>query len=153
MSGVTVVEMLDEALPAYDDALVRPAVSHLRSQDVRFHLSESALDWCDNGDDITVFTGTECRKMADYDGDYVLIAVDRTPVTDRFGLEAASPSKNERGHLETDEYGRAAVETIFAIGDVADEPILAHKASHEASSLPRPSLAKRRPPGRSTFRR
>ena len=130
-TGVTVVEMLDEAMPAYDDALTRPVVSRLRSQGVTFQLGEAALDWRENGDDITVFTEIEDGAMAEYDGEHVLVAVGRTPVTDGLGLEAAGLSTNEHGYIESDEYGRTDVETIFAVGDVTGEPMLAHKASHE----------------------
>jgi dihydrolipoamide dehydrogenase len=130
-TDVTIVEMLEEALPAYDDALSRPVVKRLQNLGVDFEFGEAALDWRDNGDDITVFTETEDGLMAEYDADQVLVAVGRTPVTDGLGLDAVGLSKNEQGFLETDAYGQTDVENIFAVGDVAGEPMLAHKASHE----------------------
>lgn len=130
-ADVTVVEMLDEALPRYDDALSRPVVERLRSHGVTFRFGEAALDWRDNGDGVTVFTETSDGEMAEYDGDRVLVAVGRTPVTDGLGLDSAGLSTNDRGFLETDRYGRTDVDAIYAIGDVAGEPMLAHKASHE----------------------
>jgi len=69
--------------------------------------------------------------MAEYDGDQVLVAVGRKPMTEGLGLEAAGLSTTELGFIKTDEYGQTDVETIFAVGDVAGEPMLAHKASHE----------------------
>jgi len=130
-SDVTVVEMLDQALSAYDDDLTRPVVSRLRDRGVSFEFGEAALDWRDNGDDITVFTEMDDGSLAEYDADCVLVAVGRTPVTDGLGLDAVGLSTTERGFLETDAYGRTDVETVFAVGDVTGEPMLAHKASHE----------------------
>ncbi|WP_276258930.1 dihydrolipoyl dehydrogenase [Haloglomus litoreum] len=130
-ADVTVIEMLDEALAAYDDDLSRPVVKQLRSLGVSFRFGEAALDWRENGDDITVFTETEGGEMNEYQGDRALVAVGRAPVTDGLGLDALGLSTTERGFIETDERGATDVANVYAVGDVAGEPMLAHKATHE----------------------
>jgi dihydrolipoamide dehydrogenase len=130
-ADVTVVEMLEEALPGYDEDLTQPVTKRLRSQGAAFQFGEAALEWRDDGDGVTVFTESEDGTLAEYPADRVLVAVGREPVTGGLGLESVSIETNERGSLETDGCGRTDVETVFAIGDVAGEPMLAHKASHE----------------------
>jgi len=128
---VTVVEMLNEAMPAFDRELTRPVVKRLRNQGVTFQFGEAAIDWRENDDDITVFTETEEGKMAEYDGEHALVAVGRTPVTDGLGLDTVGLSTNEQGFIETDDHRRTDVGSVYAVGDITGEPMLAHKASHE----------------------
>jgi dihydrolipoamide dehydrogenase len=62
----------------------------------------------------------------------VLVAVGRRPNSNIPGLEKTAVTVNAKGFIETDGQRRTAEPTIFAIGDLAGEPMLAHKASHEA---------------------
>jgi dihydrolipoamide dehydrogenase len=64
--------------------------------------------------------------------DYVLVAVGRRPNARIPGLERTRVQITDRGFIQTDAQRRTAEPTVFAIGDVAGEPMLAHKASHEA---------------------
>lgn len=130
-TDVTVIEMLDEALAAYDENLSQPVVKQLRSLGVTFQFGEAALDWQENGESITIFTETEDGEIAEYRSDKALVAVGRTPVTDGLGLNALGLSTSEPGFIETGRYGETNVENVFAVGDVAGEPMLAHKATHE----------------------
>ncbi|MFB6270173.1 MAG: FAD-dependent oxidoreductase, partial [Halobacterium sp.] len=66
-----------------------------------------------------------------YDADKVLVAVGREPVTDTLELDAVGLEPDEDGFLATDGQARTDVDHIFAVGDVAGEPMLAHKASKE----------------------
>ncbi|WP_207586181.1 FAD-dependent oxidoreductase [Halomontanus rarus] len=61
----------------------------------------------------------------------VLVAVGRTPVSDTLNLEEAGVETDERGFVQTDDRARTNVDHIFAVGDVAGEPMLAHKGSKE----------------------
>ena len=60
------------------------------------------------------------------------MAVGRRPNSEELGLESLAVSVNERGFIETNIQRRTSEPSIFAIGDVAGEPMLAHKATHEA---------------------
>src|SRR6185436_14032698 len=64
--------------------------------------------------------------------DRVLISVGRTPNSHGLGLEHTRVVLGERGFVQVDAARRTADEHIYAIGDIAGEPMLAHKASHEA---------------------
>ena len=130
-TDVTVVEMLDDVLPGYESDVKRIVRSRAEELGVEFHFGEGASDWYDNGDGVTVVTETEGGDESEYDGEGVLVAVGREPVTDTLELGAIGLEPNEDGFLETDEEARTGVEHVFAVGDVAGEPMLAHKASKE----------------------
>jgi dihydrolipoamide dehydrogenase len=76
------------------------------------------------------FEGEGAPKEAAYD--YVLVSIGRRPNAKIDGLDRTKVKVNDKGFIETDGQRRTAEPTIFAIGDVAGEPMLAHKASHEA---------------------
>jgi dihydrolipoamide dehydrogenase len=76
------------------------------------------------------FEGEGAPKEATYD--YVLFAIGRRPNATIGGLNKTQVKVDAKGFIETDGQRRTAEPTIFAIGDVAGEPMLAHKASHEA---------------------
>ena len=130
-TDVTVVEMLDSALPAYDDDITRVVRSRAADLGVDFRFGEGASEWRESGEGIEVVTETEDGETATYDADKVLVAVGREPVTDTVGLDAVGLDPDDGGFLPTDEEARTDVEHIFAVGDVAGEPMLAHKASAE----------------------
>ena len=66
-----------------------------------------------------------------FDYEKILIAIGRTPNSKHLNLEATSVDIDEQGFIRVDEYQRTSVATIFAIGDVSDNPMLAHKATHQ----------------------
>jgi dihydrolipoamide dehydrogenase len=130
-SAVTVVEMLDSVLPTYDERLTRPV--HDRATEIRIDLQfgERAVEWRKTGDGIVVVTQTDEGDRSEYPCDQVLVSVGREPVTDTVGLDALEVETDERGFLPTDDYCRTDLDHVYAVGDVAGEPMLAHKASHE----------------------
>ena len=136
---VTVIEMLEDILPGYEADLKRPVKKRAKELGVDFHFGQTASEWYEHGDGIRVVTepaATEAEAEADgggleLDAEKVLVAVGRAPVSDTLELEAAGVETDERGFLETDDRGRTNVEHIFAVGDVAGEPMLAHAGSYE----------------------
>jgi dihydrolipoamide dehydrogenase len=128
---VTVIEALDAALPGYGSDLTRPVRSHLEDLGVTFHFGEAASGYEDRGDGIAVTTENENGDTREYAADRVLVAVGREPVTDTVNPGALGLEPTDAGFLDTDEQARTAREHVFAVGDVAGEPMLAHKASAE----------------------
>ncbi|MFB6071982.1 MAG: dihydrolipoyl dehydrogenase [Halobacterium sp.] len=141
---VTVVEMLEEVLPAYQDDLAAPVKQRAEELGIDFHFGLAADHWEESGDGIVVAAeDREASKTPQADGEAVdgettefetekvLVAVGRQPVTDTLNLEAIGLEPNEDGRIETDDQARTDVENVFAIGDVAPGPMLAHKASKE----------------------
>lgn len=130
-TDVTVVEMLDEILPGYGAAaseLVRERATDLG---VDFHFGERAADWRERDGGITLVTEDEEGEEAEYDAEKVLVAIGREPVTDTVNLDAIGLEPTDDGFLETDGRGHTEHENVFAIGDVAGEPMLAHKGMRE----------------------
>ncbi|MFB6136459.1 MAG: dihydrolipoyl dehydrogenase [Halobacteriaceae archaeon] len=127
---VTVVEMLEGALPGYADDLTRPVVESARDLGVEFHFGVGAEGYRETDDGVVVAAG-EGEARVEVPADRVLVAVGREPVTDTLDLEAAGLSTTDEGFLATDEEARTDNPHVFAVGDVAGEPMLAHKASRE----------------------
>lgn len=128
---ITVVEMLDSMLPGFEEDLAGPVRNRAEELGVTFHFGQSASEWREVDDGIVVVTEDEAGESYEYEADKVLVAVGREPVTDTVNLEAAGLTPTERGFIETDDQARTAKDHIFAVGDVAGEPMLAHKGSAE----------------------
>ena len=132
-SAVTIVEMTGGLLPGADPDLVRVLARRIAAtvHDVRVSTSVSGLTPRAAGIDVSLAGAdgsvrTECF-------DRVLVAVGRTPNSDVPGLaERTRVERDARGFIRVDAQRRSAESSIFAIGDVAGEPLLAHKAFAEA---------------------
>ncbi len=128
---VSVVEMTAGLLTGADRDLVRYLAQRLEKTLQRVMLSTKvlAMKATDAGVSVT-FEGEGAPPEATYD--YVLVSIGRRPNTRIPGLDKTRVQVNDRGFIQTDFQRRTDEPTIFAIGDVAGEPMLAHKASHEA---------------------
>ncbi len=129
-SEVTVVEALDRLLAGADEDLARPLIARLKKQFKAIHTSaklEGARD-TGKGVEVTFTVGGETRKEL---FERVLVSIGRQPNSDNLGLENTKVKINARGFIEVDPQRRTADKRIFAIGDVAGDPMLAHKASRE----------------------
>jgi dihydrolipoamide dehydrogenase len=128
---VSVVEMTDGLLPGADRDLVRPLAQRIEKTFERVMLSTKVLSMKPDGETIAVsLEGPNGPSEAAFD--YVLVAIGRRPNARMPGLEKTRVQVTDRGFIQTDFQRRSEEPTIFAIGDVAGEPMLAHKASHEA---------------------
>ncbi|RLM53576.1 dihydrolipoyl dehydrogenase [Halobellus sp. Atlit-31R] len=130
-TDVTVVEMLDDVLPTYEADVKRIVRKRAEALGIDFHFGEGATDWEETADGVTVSTETEAGDVSRYEGDAVLVAVGRQPVTDTVNLDAVGVTPDTDGFVQTDDHARTDAEHVFAVGDVAGEPMLAHKASAE----------------------
>ena len=129
-SAVTVVELLDGLLPGADRDLVKPLEQRLRTKFAGIHLGTKVVELKDAGDKVEVkMEGPEASGTFLYDR--VLVSIGRRPVTSGIGLENTRVKINEKGFVVINERQETADPRILAIGDVAGEPMLAHKASHE----------------------
>jgi dihydrolipoamide dehydrogenase len=127
---VSVVELTDGLLPGADRDLVRPLHERLKRHFAAIHLKTKVAGLKDVGDAIEVtFEGPEGTAVERYSR--VLVSVGRKPNSTGFGLENTKVEINQRGFVVVDKQQRTRDPHILAIGDVAGEPMLAHKASHE----------------------
>jgi dihydrolipoamide dehydrogenase len=130
-SKVSVVEMTPGLLPGADRDLVQVLEKRLKKLFASIVLNTKVVKVVEDGRGIRVtFEGEVAEKEQVFDR--VLVAVGRRPNSKIPGLETTKVKVDPKGFIETDPQRRTAEPTIFAIGDVAGEPMLAHKASHEA---------------------
>ena len=129
-SEVTVVEALPHLLNGADPDLVRPLQLRMqrRFKAIRLNTKVEKLDARKDGIAVTS-TGPDGSTTELFDR--VLVAVGRKPNTEQLGLEQTKIALSHKGFILVDTQMRTAEQTIFAIGDVVGEPMLAHKASHE----------------------
>jgi len=136
---VTVVEMLDSILPGYDDELKRPVKQRAGNLGIEFEFGYTVAKWRETADGIQVIADPAERAESDsgqtesieLDADAVLVAVGRQPVSETLALETIGVETDDQGFITTDSKARTSVEHVFAVGDVAGEPMLAHKGSME----------------------
>ena len=128
---VTVVEMLEEMLPGYDRDLTRPVEKRAADLDIEFQFGEAANDWWETEDGLVLETETKDGEHFEYAAEKAVVAVGREPVIDSANLEALGIDIDENGFVATDDQGRTTKDHVFAIGDVAGEPLLAHAGSAE----------------------
>jgi dihydrolipoamide dehydrogenase len=125
---VTVVEMLDHLLTGCDSDLVRVLSKRIggRYEDVLLASKAESIKPQKNGLKVEI-SGAGSRVF-----DRVLVAVGRVPNGRAIDAEAAGVKVDDRGFIEVDSKMRTNVPGIYAIGDIVGEPLLAHKATHEA---------------------
>lgn len=130
-SKVTTVEMLPALLPGADKDLVDILIRKVRKafHSVMLETKVTGIEEAAEGLKVT-FEGKDVKEPEQY-FDNVLVAIGRKPNSSGLGLENTKADISEKGFIEIDNQGRTGEPSIFAIGDVAGEPMLAHKASHE----------------------
>lgn len=129
-SKVTVVELSPQLMPGADPDLVKPLQNRISKRYENIFL-DTRVTRVDIADDALVAHFQGGKAPATDRFDRVLVAVGRVPNGKRIGAEAAGIKVTEQGFIETDQQMRTNVPHIFAIGDIAGQPMLAHKASHE----------------------
>jgi dihydrolipoamide dehydrogenase len=130
-SQVTVVELMDQLIPGADKDLIRPLQKRIsgRYEAILLKTKVASIDAADDGLRVT-FEGENAPEPQTFDR--VLLAVGRRPNGPQIGADAAGVLVDERGFIPVDRQLRTNVPHIHAIGDIVGEPMLAHKASHEA---------------------
>ena len=131
-SKVSVVEMTDGLLPGCDRDLVSVLKRRLARKftEIKINTRVSELKEQKNGVMVTFEEKGESTRSR---YDKVLIAIGRKPNSETLGLENTAITLDEKGFVEVDAQMRTAESHIFAIGDIAGEPMLAHKAYAEAN--------------------
>ena len=130
-SKVTVVEGLDGILPMADRDLVRPLEAKLKAEFDAIHVNTKVAGLEPTKDGIVVtLEGKDVPEKLTFDR--VLVSIGRRPNTVDLGLDKAGLKTDDRGFIPVDKQRKTTVPHISAIGDVAGEPGLAHKATAEA---------------------
>ena len=130
-SEVTVVEFMDQIIPGADADLVKPLAKRLGGKVKGIHLRTKVTEAKAGKKGIEVkYEGESIPETTVFDR--VLVAVGRSPNGNRIGADKAGVAVTERGFINVDTQLRTNVPHIFAIGDIVGQPMLAHKAVHEA---------------------
>jgi len=126
---VSVIEMQNKILPVEDDEISAAAQKIFEKKGIKFYTNSTVtkIDKTGNAVSATVKTSQNEIKLT---ADRIIVAIGITANTEDLGLEQLSVELT-KGHIKTDEWGKTNVKGIYAIGDVAGAPWLAHKASHE----------------------
>ncbi|MBJ6359886.1 dihydrolipoyl dehydrogenase [Paenibacillus sp. GCM10012307] len=131
-SKVTILEGGPQILPGFEADLVAPVIKQMKAEGIEM-ITEAAAAKAEQGaDDLTLYYMRHGEHQS-ITAEYALVTVGRTPNTDgSLGLDRIGLKTTDRGLIETDKQCRTAIPHIFAIGDIASGPALAHKASYEA---------------------
>ncbi len=135
-SKVTVVEFLDKILGPMDGEVSRQFQRMLEKQGIAFKMGAkvTGVEKTDKGAKVT-FEPVKGGDAQTIDADVVLVSTGRRPYTDALGLKEAGVAVDDRGRVAIDEHWQTNVPGIYAIGDVVDGPMLAHKAEDEGIAV------------------
>lgn len=130
-SKITVVELMDQLIPGADRDVVAPLHKHIekRYESILLETKVTKVEAKKEGLLVTFEGKNAPEKPQFYDS--ILVAVGRRPNGDLLDIEKAGVKKDEKGFIPVDKQMRSNVSHIYAIGDVAGNPMLAHKAIPE----------------------
>jgi len=129
---ITVVEMLGQLMTGADPDLVRPFARRMEKRYEKIMLKTRVTKVEAQKDGLKVWFEGEQAPAAPQVYDRVLVAVGRSPNGKKIDADRAGVTVDERGFIPVDGQLRTNIAHIFAIGDIARQPMLAHKAVHEA---------------------
>ena len=130
-SIVSVVEYMPSLVPGADDDVTKPLIRKLKKEFKSIMLSSKVTNVDVESEGEVRVSIEKNNETKEYIYEKVLVAVGRKPNTELLQLENTDIKVNDKGFIVVDEYQKTTVNGVFAIGDIAGNPILAHKATHE----------------------
>lgn len=127
---VTVVELLPRIVPTFDTDVSKLAQRLLQKQGMQFELGVKVTGSVKEGKKLFLTADKDGKELR-FEADAILVAVGRKPNTNGLNLDTVGVQLDERGRIKVDSHFRTNVEGIYAIGDVIQGPMLAHKAEEE----------------------
>ena len=134
-SEVQVVEFLDHITPGMDKEISNEFQKLLKKQGINFNLKTKVESISKNNNGVTVNTKDENGNKNKFDCDVVLVSVGRKPNTNNLNLDKIGVEKDKKGRIKVNNKFQTNIENIFAIGDVIEGPMLAHKAEEEGIAV------------------
>ncbi|MEM8727894.1 MAG: dihydrolipoyl dehydrogenase [Chlamydiota bacterium] len=133
-TSVHYVEYLDKICPTLDDAVSKALEDVLTEQGLTFHLSSkvTGAELTRSGATLSIEKGEKSESLS---ADKILLSIGRRPYTRNLGLEAIRITPDQRGFIPIDADFRTIHPHIYAVGDLVDGPMLAHKASEEGYAV------------------
>lgn len=131
---VSIVEMLDRVCPTMDLSISKAMLQILKKQGLQFYLSTKVVKAADEKGTMAVsIEGPEGNKVLH--ADIVLVSIGRKPYTQGVGLKEVGVELDAKGFVVVDDQFRTSIPNIYAIGDVIEGPMLAHKGSEEGIAV------------------
>jgi dihydrolipoamide dehydrogenase len=128
---ITVVEYLDTLIPSMDRALGKELQKVLKKLGFDFFFNHKVTGATVKGKEVIVTAEDKSGNKVEFKGDYCLMSIGRKPYTEGLALENAGLKTDERGRIPVDGHLQTSVKGIYAIGDVVQGAMLAHKAEEE----------------------
>ena len=132
---VHVIEFLDHITPGLDKEISNEFTKILKKQGIKFHLQHKVEEIKKNNSGATVVTKDKERNIKNFDCDIVLISVGRKANTNSLNLEKIGVELDEKKRVKTNKNFQTNLDNIYAIGDVIEGPMLAHKAEDEGVAV------------------
>lgn len=130
---ISVVEYMDEIIPAMDKSMGKELRKSLKKLGFNFYMGHKVTGVKATSRSVTVTAENKKGETEEIKGDYCLVAIGRKPFTEGLGLENVGIATDDKGRIEVDQQLRTEVDNIYAIGDVIKGAMLAHKAEEEGS--------------------
>ena len=131
---VHVIEYLDHITPGLDKEISNEFMKILKKQNIKFELNTKVEKITKNDQGVIIETSNKESKN-NIEADVVLISVGRKPYTDKLNLEKIGINRDQKGKIIVNKNFETNVKNIYAIGDVIDGPMLAHKAEEEGIAV------------------
>ncbi len=131
---VHVVEYLDHITPGLDKEISNEFMKILKKQNIKFELNTKVEKITKNDKGVVIETTNKDSKN-NIEADVVLISVGRKPYTDKLNLEKIGVNLDKKGKIKVNKNFETNVQNVYAIGDVIDGPMLAHKAEEEGIAV------------------
>jgi len=132
---VEVIEFLDHITPGMDGEVSKEFEKILKNQGIKFQLNTKVEKITKSKNNVTINTINKEKKKNKIEADVVLISVGRKPNTKGLNLENVGVQIDEKGRVKINKNFQTNVKNIYAIGDVIEGPMLAHKAEEEGIAV------------------
>jgi len=134
-SEVHVIEFLDHITPGMDKEISNEFMKILKKQGLNFHLETKVEKISKSKNGVIVETSDKKGKKINFESDVVLISVGRRPYTKNLNLEKVGIELDEKKRIKVTKNYQTNIKNIYAIGDVIEGPMLAHKAEEEGIAV------------------
>ena len=134
-SEVNVIEYLDKITPFMDNDVSKELLKIFKKEKINFYLSSKVFDVKSNERNVIVKAENKSGEILEFVSDYCLVSVGRKPYTENLGLNVVGVNTDDFGRIIIDREFKTTNDKIFAIGDVVNGPMLAHKAEEEGIAV------------------
>jgi len=132
---VNVIEFLDHITPGMDREISEEFMKILKKQNIKFHLNRKVTSIKKTNNGVQISTSDKNGDNKEFNCDVALISIGRKPFTSNLNLSSAGVKSDEKGRIKIDKKFQTSSKNIYAIGDVIDGPMLAHKAEEEGIAV------------------